>query len=115
MDLQKKKTYRNKKYLRFVATLPCCICPEFNHAEDVIAAHTESGGIGMKGPDDKVIPLCYYHHIIVLHKVGLEAFAQMYNVIVADLIKETQGQFFPAGKGGPFTDLPRSGSLCHHT
>ena len=52
---------KNKKHLRFVASLPCVIC----RRTDVQAAHIRSGngaGVGMKSGDDCTIPLCITCH-----------------------------------------------------
>jgi hypothetical protein len=37
---------------------------------DVQAHHSETGGVGMKGPDLSCIPLCHYHHNAELHQKG---------------------------------------------
>lgn len=53
------KTFRSKKYLEFVRSLPCCICGAM---DTVVPHHTETGGVSMKGSDAMTIPLCYKHH-----------------------------------------------------
>ena len=60
-SFHKPKTYRSKKFLQFVRTLPCCV----NNAQcmgDIIYHHTSIGGTALKGPDLESIPLCHYHH-----------------------------------------------------
>lgn len=55
----KPKTYRSEKYLKFVRSLPCCVC---GNPLEVEAHHTVCGGKGLKGPDTYAIPLCPLHH-----------------------------------------------------
>ncbi|MCK5236444.1 MAG: DUF968 domain-containing protein [Deltaproteobacteria bacterium] len=98
MDLQKKKTFRCKKYLAFVASLPCCTPSNLcTPQETVTYHHTSTGGTGLKGPDNETIPLCYFHHIEVLHRQGQGNFELLYLVKIDDLVKETQEQWKEAG------------------
>jgi hypothetical protein len=64
---QREPRQRNKKHLRYVASLPCCICGR----TDVQAAHIRTAslehgkrGLGMqeKASDLWVTPLCVAHH-----------------------------------------------------
>jgi hypothetical protein len=64
---QKEPRVRDEKHLRYVASLPCCIC----RRTDVQAAHIrtmslEHGkrGLGMqeKASDCWTVPLCREHH-----------------------------------------------------
>ena len=57
MQVPKPKTYRNKKYLDFVRSLPCSYC--FLPApSDPHHVSLNNKGFGMKVPDTQVIPLC---------------------------------------------------------
>jgi hypothetical protein len=66
MSLDKHPRIESRKYLDWVATLPCADCS----AEDgtVVAHHLKgrlsplSGGAGFKANDYNVMPLCYKHH-----------------------------------------------------
>ena len=66
MSLDKHPRIESRKYLDWVATLPCADCK----AEDgtVVAHHLKgrlsplSGGAGFKANDYNVMPLCYKHH-----------------------------------------------------
>jgi len=65
-DLQKKKKYRNKKYLAWVATLPCASCGIEN---DTIVPHhiigVGQGCMGSKSSDLETAPLCHTcHHAV---------------------------------------------------
>ena len=54
------KTYRNKKYLQWVASHPCLVC-----GRTPCAPHHESitgRGIGLKPPDTETVPLCVGCH-----------------------------------------------------
>lgn len=58
---KRRGPWRSVAYRKFVASHPCCICGNPN----VQAAHTERGGMGMKGSDSSCVPLCGYpcgHH-----------------------------------------------------
>ena len=65
-SLDKHPRIESRKYLDWVATLPCADC----QAEDgtVVAHHLKgrfspfSGGAGWKANDYFVMPLCYEHH-----------------------------------------------------
>lgn len=52
-------TPRSKEYLEFVRALPCAVCGKIGPSDP---HHVESGGVGMKGSDGSVIPLCRKHH-----------------------------------------------------
>jgi hypothetical protein len=81
-ELQRHETvrrprYKNDKYLKFVKTLPCCIC---GHDTGVDAAHIRfsaayaakaNPGVGQKPSDFWVVPLCRKHHDMQ-HSVGDE-------------------------------------------
>ena len=66
MSLDKHPRIESRKYLDWVATLPCSHCS----IEDgtVVAHHLKgmlaplSGGAGWKANDYNVMPLCYKHH-----------------------------------------------------
>tara|TARA_R110002110_G_scaffold393274_1_gene606948 strand:+ start:369 stop:647 length:279 start_codon:yes stop_codon:yes gene_type:complete len=59
----KQKSFRSKKYLAFVRTLPCSIC---GTDQDVVAHHLIGvggmGGMGTKAPDNFTLPLCAEDH-----------------------------------------------------
>ncbi len=57
---------RDKKHLKFLRTLPCCVCLRM---DTVQAAHLRKdvplehkGGMGMKPSDCYTVPLCYECH-----------------------------------------------------
>lgn len=61
---QELKRLRNKEYLKWVTTLPCCNCPrkgETIQAHHFISRGMMSGG-GLKAPDHWVMPLCFECH-----------------------------------------------------
>ena len=67
----------DRKHLRYIASLPCCLCPEDGtgwHDATVIPHHLLEGegvvrGRGLKPGDDKTIPLCFPHHAHI-HALG---------------------------------------------
>ena len=65
--LIKPSTPRNKKYLAWIRTLPCCLC---GRPQDVQAHHSESGGMGIKGSDYSALPLCPVCHGMMDTKRG---------------------------------------------
>lgn len=64
MSLFKHKTFRSKKYLAFVRSLPCSILNDpCGCAGQVVPHHVDGGGVGMKCSDALTIPLCHGHHM----------------------------------------------------
>lgn len=62
MTMLKEYKVRNKKHLRFVASLPCLICKIEGMTQ---AAHIRSGnqaGMSLKSGDDCTVPLCVSCH-----------------------------------------------------
>ena len=57
MMFPKNKRIRDKKYLGYVRSFPCCVC---NIKDDTIAPHHI--WYRAKCPDYKTVPLCYNHH-----------------------------------------------------
>lgn len=55
MMLPKPKTPRDKKYLAFIRTLPCCDCGLPGPSE---AHHIFTGGMALKCSDYDTVPLC---------------------------------------------------------
>lgn len=63
MDLQKNKTPKDKKYLKYVDSRGCCVGEIHGGCSGQVAAHhTSTGGMGMKSSDYETIPLCHGHH-----------------------------------------------------
>ena len=61
---QKIKAYRNRTYLDWVKTLPCCFCGV--PADDPHHIKLKGvGGAALSAPDFTVMPLCRLHHDIV--------------------------------------------------
>ena len=93
--MQKKKTYRSKKYMDFVKGLECCVDSACRHSldgpicdPDSIPHHTETGGVGMKGSDLSCIPLCNYHHNYI-HQHGKGTFQRKYDVLIIYVLNNT--------------------------
>lgn len=55
----KVKTIRDPKYLAWVRKQPCCMCGYKNF---IATHHTQTGGMGIKGSDMTVVPLCMVCH-----------------------------------------------------
>lgn len=69
MNWLKQPRVKDRKYLDWVATLPClcCIvCPTTAISNNDVVSHhimkTGLRGIGIKSPDNYCIPLCHIHH-----------------------------------------------------
>ena len=64
--LEKTPRWENRKYLNWVATLPCAHCQ--SEDETIVAHHLKhryapwSGGISYKASDWLTMPLCYSCH-----------------------------------------------------
>ena len=89
MSLQKEKPVRNKKYLRYVATLPCANC---GLDDDTVVAHhiigVGQGCMGGKASDLEVMPLCYDCHLeihLCSHSKGVRR--EQYKWVMETLIK----------------------------
>lgn len=83
MNLLKKTIWRSSAYLRFVRSLPCCICG----TEADVQAHHLIGtgnmhGMGIKAPDWATMPLCPRDHHRMHHEPDLwaEQFAHIARV-----------------------------------
>ena len=58
--IPKPKTYRNKKYLDFIRSKPCCLCrriPSVAHHESITGR-----GMGIKCSDLETVPFCNSCH-----------------------------------------------------
>lgn len=86
---QRRPRVKDDKHLRFIRTLPCCVCGsryqiEAAHLRQSSAAHGKlEPGIAAK-PDDKwTTPLCNGHHQShpdAQHRIGEEAFWEMHGI-----------------------------------
>ena len=68
--MQKQRTVRDAKYLKWLSGQSCCIC---FHPGPSDPHHILTGGIGTKGPDDKCVPVCHEHHMHI-HLCGKKQF-----------------------------------------
>jgi len=77
--MQKKRTYRNEDYLRFIRRQICLV--EGNDY-NVVAHHVrlgQNGGMGLKPSDYRTIPLFTRRHI-ELHNTGERSFYKKYGI-----------------------------------
>lgn len=104
----KEMTYRSKRYMKFVDSLPCVVednwfimtrTPGYKGGEMcdglVTHHHTETGGTSMKGSDLSCIPLCYGHHdglTTAIHK-GKETFARIYGIDVDKEVRKANWEY----------------------
>ena len=58
----KQKAYRDKNYLKWVRTLPCCVCGNSSNDAHHIIGRGHLSGMGMTAPDTYVMPMCREHH-----------------------------------------------------
>lgn len=70
----KPKTFRSKAYRSYVAEHGCEVC-----GRPAEAAHTGTGGKGIKASDATCIPLCRTHHS-EQHAIGKRTFEQRYSL-----------------------------------
>ena len=68
--------------IAFVNSLPCLV-RNTQCAGRTQNAHIETGGAGRKADASKIVPLCRYHHIDVLHRIGRPTFEKTYGVDLA--------------------------------
>ena len=76
--------WRSVAYRRWIAARGCCVCGKPSQA-----AHTENGGMSMKGPDSSCVPLCPLHHDVFDGRVpcahGLGAFDLEFGVNLREI------------------------------
>ena len=58
----KQKAFRSKKYLKWVKSLPCCMCGGGSEDAHHIIGRGHLGGMGTKAPDNYTMPVCRQHH-----------------------------------------------------
>jgi hypothetical protein len=80
------KPVRDTAYLKFIRSLPCCVCFRDRGIE---AAHIGRRGMAQKCSDRETIPLCSAHHR-EQHRIGLREFAKVYELDVWELINQLQ-------------------------
>jgi len=73
------RAYGPEERKAFVLSLPCTV-RNSKCAGRMQQAHIETGGTSRKADASKVVSLCRYHHIDVLHRIGRPAFEKMYCV-----------------------------------
>jgi hypothetical protein len=76
------KPVRDTAYLKFIRSLPCCVCFRDRGIE---AAHVGRRGMSQKSSDRETIPLCSAHHR-EQHRIGLREFSKVYELDVWELI-----------------------------
>ena len=54
-----KRTYHSTARVKFVKSLPCCVCG----GDGSVNAHTTGGGMSRKGDFTTIVPLCHVHHV----------------------------------------------------
>lgn len=72
-SLVKRRTWRSKRYLRFVRRWPCMHCGKESTEDEPSAAHhwhEAMGGTALKCPDWATVPLCYMCHNAGFHQAG---------------------------------------------
>lgn len=65
MMFPKEKPARSAKYRDWIRKQPCCICryiPQESYGYLIHAHHTQTGGMGTKGSDLSLVPLCFACH-----------------------------------------------------
>ena len=67
VTLKKPTPHRDPRYLVWIRTLPCLCCQGWSGIR-IDPHHMDSSGIGTKGSDHLVIPLCRRCHVLVQTK-----------------------------------------------
>jgi hypothetical protein len=70
------RAYGSKQRRDFVTGLPCLICGT-TPSEQAHAPHPSSG-TSHKADAEAVVPLCHFHHIEELHRIGVASFEAKY-------------------------------------
>lgn len=94
--MQKNKPIRDKKYIEFVRSLPCCVCGYPPPTDPHHYQQKGQGGTGTKVSDYQAVPLCHHHHVeyhnigrqsfIIKHEVDFEALMERMNKCYTNLI-----------------------------
>lgn len=85
---KRRGPWRSPEYRQFIRQFPCCACGLLVGIE---ASHTGAHGISQKAPDDRVIPLCRYHHREgpdALDRIGSRKFEEVHQISIAQIIAE---------------------------
>jgi len=64
MSLKKVKRWRNKNYLNWIKTQPCCLCGRESEPHHIKGTGNWSGA-GLKADDILVMPVCHLHHQLI--------------------------------------------------
>lgn len=81
MFFKNERPIRDKRYLMWVATLPCCVCKRHGPSEcHHLLRGTGQKGMGVKSGDNYCLPLCAECHR-ALHANGDETgFFQLHDI-----------------------------------
>lgn len=60
-----QKSWRSKKYLKWVKSLPCCNCGAQADDPHHLIGVGHMGGMGTKAPDSMVMPVCRHCHTAI--------------------------------------------------
>lgn len=55
---RRESAWRSDAYLRWVRTLPCCVCGGLAEAAHHLIGVGGMGGMGTKAPDSQAMPVC---------------------------------------------------------
>lgn len=69
----KVKRIRNPEHLKFIRTLPCCVCGKDIGCDPHHENEPMQGSKSIKVGDNQVVPLCHYHHTL-RHNIGRVGF-----------------------------------------
>jgi len=78
--IPKTKPYRNKAYLRWVVSNPCCVCGTDNEVQSHHIIGHGTSGMALKSDDRLSCSLCHTHHV-ELHIQGHQTFDAKYRTM----------------------------------
>ena len=83
---------RNPEHLVWIRSLPCAIrgCTSRTGSQAAHVRMNTGGGMGMKPPDRRTVPLCHEHHH-EQHQIGRAAFDAKYGLDFRALAEELSG------------------------
>lgn len=102
--------FRSPRYLKFIRSLPCCVC---GRTRSIEAAHVGPRGMGQKCSDLETIPLCALHHK-EQHRIGLKKFTADYQLDIRGLLGHlnTRPRINPGGNAWIGSFLGDEHVLC---
>lgn len=84
--------WRSKKYRDFVASHPCLICGSFSEVAPHHVNFPGDSGMGQKPSDLNCAPICFDHHVPLVHSSKFEGWDH-YGIDIEKVIRRMINSF----------------------